>query len=144
MAVVACGGCGAKTRVENRGPGVQAVCGRCGQPLPAPGGKPLELTDAAFAQTLAGAGARPVLVDCWAPWCGPCRALTPVVDRIAEEAAGRWVVAKLNVDENPVTSSRFQIRSIPTLLVLKSGDLVDSVGGVQPKAAIEAMLARHA
>lgn len=144
MAVVACGGCGAKNRIEDRGPGVRAVCGRCGQPLPPPGGKPLDITDATFAQTLASAGTRPVLVDCWAPWCGPCRALTPIVDRVAEAAAGRWVVAKLNVDENPVTASQFEIRTIPTLLVFKSGALVDVIGGVQPRTAIEAVLSRHA
>ncbi len=72
----------------------------------------------------------------WAPWCGPCRTLAPVIEDLANELAGRVLVAKLNVDENPLTSERFQVRGIPALLVLKGGREVDRMVGVQPKAEI--------
>jgi len=72
----------------------------------------------------------------WAPWCGPCRQVAPVVEQLAAELAGRMRVAKLNVDENPVTSARFQIQSIPALLVFKGGREVDRIVGAQPKSEI--------
>src|SRR5262245_62952214 len=78
----------------------------------------------------------PVLVDAWAPWCGPCRTIAPVIEDLASELAGRVRVAKLNVDENPMTAARFGLRSIPTLLVLAGGREVDRLVGVQPKSEI--------
>jgi thioredoxin len=78
----------------------------------------------------------PVLLDLWAAWCGPCQMMAPMVDELALEMAGRVRVAKLNVDENPVTATRFNVRSIPTLLVLKAGREIDRIVGVQPKAEI--------
>ena len=84
----------------------------------------------------------PVVVDLWAAWCGPCRAMAPVLDELAAELSGRVRFAKLNVDENPATASRFQVRSIPTLLVMKNGREVDRIVGAQPKTAIAQRLQR--
>jgi len=82
----------------------------------------------------------PVLLDCWADWCGPCHALAPTIDDIARAHAGRLVVGKLDVDANPETASRFGVRSIPTLLLFKDGQLVERIVGAQPRGAIEARL----
>jgi thioredoxin 2 len=76
------------------------------------------------------------LLDLWAPWCGPCKMIAPVVEELAAEMAGRVRVAKLNVDENPATAARFNIRSIPALLILKAGREIDRIIGAQPKAEI--------
>lgn len=84
----------------------------------------------------------PVLVDMWASWCGPCRFLTPIVEDLATQLARRVRVAKLNVDENPQTASRFRIQSIPALLIFKGGRVVDEMIGVQPKAEILRRLER--
>jgi len=83
-----------------------------------------------------------LLVDAWAPWCGPCHMIAPVIDQLATELAGRVRVVKLNVDDNPQTAARFDLRSIPTLLVLKAGREVDRLVGVQPKQEIVRRLER--
>ena len=141
MQVVACGKCGAKNRVdEARLATKEARCGRCGERLMAvaSGGEhePVTITDQSFEREVLQARGRPVLVDCWAPWCGPCRIVGPIMDQLAMESAGRYRIAKLNVDDNPQTSSRFNIASIPTMLIFKDGKLIDRLIGAQPKQAI--------
>jgi thioredoxin len=84
-----------------------------------------------------------VLVDFWAPWCGPCRAIAPVLEQIAAESGGRYVVGKLNVDENPRTSGQFHVDGIPTLLIFKAGKLVDRLVGAHPKQTIVQHLHAH-
>src|SRR5882762_11184554 len=142
MAFRVCRQCGAKNRVdENASLDKQPVCGRCGTKLPddaaAIDGKPQIVTDATFANdVVAASSSRPVLVDAWAEWCGPCRMVAPVLDQLAAESNGRYKIAKLNVDENPQTSAQFQIRSIPTMLIFKNGKMVDQIVGAVPKQAI--------
>ena len=149
-AIVTCPNCGAKNRVSDARADLRPVCGRCKTPLdPAAGGAgddghPREFTDANFERELLAAGGKPVLVDAWAAWCGPCRMIAPTIEQLARESAGRWVVGKLDVDANPVTANRFRIASIPTLLIFKNGTLIDQLVGLQPKPAILARLESHA
>lgn len=132
--VITCPACGTRNRLPPAQPGRKAVCGKCKAPLPADGG-PVEVTDATFTSEVERSNI-PVLLDLWADWCGPCHILAPTVDQLAKEMADRVKVGKLNIDENPDTANRFGIRSIPTLLVLKSGKEVDRLVGVQPKQEI--------
>jgi thioredoxin 2 len=142
MQVVVCSKCGTKNRVEeSRLANSEAMCGRCGATLQTTGGGrqetvPVVVTDQTFEHEVMQTTGRPVLVDCWAPWCGPCRMISPVLDQLAAESQGRYRIAKLNVDDNPQTASRFRIASIPTLLIFRDGELVDRIVGVQPKQAI--------
>ena len=152
MLVVACSKCGTKNRVDPRSAAEQvAKCGKCGTPLDVSKGvdvaehtTPVIVTDATFQQeVLQGSIRQPVLLDCWAPWCGPCRMVGPIMEQLAAESKGRFRVAKLNVDENPQTAAQFQIQSIPTMLIFKNGQLVDRIVGAQPKPAIAARLLVH-
>jgi len=137
MQVVVCSKCSAKNRVdETRLANREAKCGRCGAMLEVSGEKPLVITDQTFEREVLSAKGKPVLVDCWAPWCGPCRIIGPVMDQLAAESQGNYRIAKLNVDENPQTASHYQIASIPTMLIFKDGKLIDRLIGVQPKQAI--------
>jgi thioredoxin len=172
MTIVACAKCGAKNRVDERVTvvGKQPVCGRCGATLGneshgrataagATGGgtnagggtaddaaetKPLSVTDATFAREVVEASAtRPVLLDCWADWCGPCRMVAPVLDQLAAESSGRYRVAKLDVDANKGTAAALRIQSIPTLFIYKNGQPVERITGAQPKHVLAARLAAH-
>jgi thioredoxin 2 len=146
VALIRCPSCGATNRVPRAklAQGLVPRCGQCKTPLPLPdfaADKPVVVTDASFAAEVERSPL-PVLVDAWAPWCGPCLQVAPVIDALAAELAGRVRVAKLNVDENPGLSQRFELRSIPTLLVFKGGREVDRIVGAQAKAEIARRLER--
>jgi thioredoxin len=114
--------------------GLKPICGRCKTPMPIDT-RPRTVTDATFSAEVEHSPI-PVVLDLWAEWCGPCRMVAPVIDELATEMAGRLRFAKLNIDENPATAARFNVRSIPTLLVFKEGKEVDRIVGVQPKSAM--------
>ncbi|MDI3256512.1 MAG: thioredoxin [Kyrpidia sp.] len=101
-----------------------------------------EVTDATFVSRVEQASG-PVLVDFWAPWCGPCRMLAPVLEELEKDLSGKLEVVKLNVDDNPSTAGRFGIMSIPTLLLFKNGQVVEQVIGYQNKAQLSAALQPH-
>lgn len=110
---------------------------------PQPGdGAPRVVTDATFDQEVLRSD-RTVLVDFWAPWCGPCRMVEPVVEKLAREMSGRLKVAKVNVDENPAISQRYGIQSIPTMMVVRNGQIVDRWMGALPEMAIRDRIAPH-
>jgi thioredoxin 2 len=140
--LIRCPACGATNRVpgEKLAQGLQPRCGKCKKPLSAHSG-PMTVTDATFA-TEVERSPLPVLVDAWAPWCGPCRMVAPVIDELAAEMAGQVRFVKLNVDENPATSQRFQIMSIPSLIVFQNGREVDRIVGAQGKPEIRRRLQR--
>ncbi|AFZ37612.1 MAG: thioredoxin [Stanieria sp.] len=100
------------------------------------------VTDSSFTQEVLESDV-PVLVDFWAPWCGPCRMVAPVVDEIAEQYEGQVKVVKLNTDENPQVASQYGIRSIPTLMIFKGGQRVDMVVGAVPKTTLANTLEKY-
>lgn len=144
MPIVVCSACGAKNRVDERAVTHQPVCGKCGVRLPASvTGSVLTVTDGMFGSAVLQA-TRPVLLDCWAPWCGPCRAIAPIIEQIARESGGQYIVGKLNTDENPRVASQFRIDAIPTLLIFNGGQLVDRIVGMAPKGEIQSRMGRLA
>ena len=140
--LIRCSHCGTSNRVpqDKLAQGLTPKCGQCNMPLVVAAG-PVTVTDATFAAEVERSPL-PVLVDAWAPWCGPCRMVGPIVDELARELAGTVRVAKLNVDDNPGTAARFDVRSIPTMLVMVNGREVDRIVGALPKTAIQQRLAQ--
>jgi thioredoxin 1 len=114
------------------------------QPAPQTAGisAPVPITDASFEKDVLQSKL-PVLVDFWAPWCGPCHMIAPVLDRLAQSYAGRLTIAKLNVDENPMAAGRYQITGIPHLIMFKNGEIVGRLVGAQPQQNIEQLIKRH-
>jgi thioredoxin 2 len=131
--LIQCPSCGTTNRLPSSQSGRTIVCGKCKTPLSPTG--PVQVSDSTFAEQVERSST-PVLLDLWADWCGPCHMLAPTIDQLSRELDGRVKVAKLNIDENPMTANRFGVRSIPTLLVLKGGAEVDRLVGVQPKQEI--------
>jgi len=134
--ILQCAQCGTRNRVPRSRLKDRPVCGRCRTPLGAGESRPMAVSDATFQQEVL-ASPVPVLVDCWAPWCGPCRMVGPVVEELARDYQGRFKIAKLNVDENPATAQRYGIQSIPTLLLIQGGREANRLVGALPKAQIE-------
>lgn len=104
--------------------------------------KPIIVSDRNFDQTIKSYPL--IVVDCWAAWCAPCRAIAPIVEELAREYSGKVVFGKLNVDENPETTQKFGIMAIPTLLVMKNGTEVDRLVGIMPKSQLEAKITNYA
>jgi thioredoxin 1 len=103
--------------------------------------KPIEIKDIDFDENIKKY--QTIVIDCWAPWCGPCRMVGPVIDDLAKELQGKIVFGKLNVDENQITASKYSIMSIPSLLVFKNRELVDKIVGAMPKDMLKAKLAQY-
>lgn len=140
MTQVECGKCGVKNRVPAVAEGVPR-CGRCSTPLR----WVVDTADHEF-HAVADESSLPVLVDVWAPWCAPCRMVSPALEKLAGEMAGQLKLVKVNADDNPEVSRRFDVRSIPTLVLLDHGELVDrKIGAVsepQLRAWLETRLPR--
>ncbi|MEM7327065.1 MAG: thioredoxin [Actinomycetota bacterium] len=94
-----------------------------------------QITDATFDEVIGGS-AEPVLVDFWAEWCGPCKMVAPILDEIADEQAGKVKITKLNVDENPESSMKYRVQSIPTMLLFENGEVTKTIVGAKSKAAL--------
>lgn len=105
-------------------------------------GKPVKVTDSTFEEMVVNAD-KPVLVDFWATWCGPCKQIAPVLDEIANEMEDKLVIGKLDVDENQDTAMAFGVMSIPTLLLFKNGEPVDRIVGFQPKPQLLKRISQH-
>jgi thioredoxin 2 len=133
-AVVVCPNCGRKNRVPAAAAGTPR-CGHCHNPLP----WIVDAGDDSFAERVEQAR-MPVLVDLWAPWCGPCRAVSPALENLARDRAGRIKLVKVNVDESPAIAARFGVQGIPTLLVLDKGTVVTRQTGAAPEAALRQWL----
>jgi thioredoxin 2 len=134
--IVQCPNCGRRNRVPPAGTGIPR-CGNCHRPLP----WVAEAGDDTFAE-VAEQSTVPVVVDLWAPWCGPCRMVSPALDRVATELAGRVKLVKVNVDEAPKISERFAVQAVPTLLVMKGGQVITRQAGAAPAATLRGWVER--
>jgi thioredoxin 2 len=134
--IVRCPSCSTRNRVPF---GAAGRCGSCGAGLP-PAGEPIEVPSAAVFDALVQRSRLPVVVDFWAPWCGPCHMVAPEIARVAANNAGRYVVVKVNTDAVPELGDRFAIRSIPTMAVISGGREVARTAGARPAAEIEAFI----
>ncbi|HXZ64901.1 MAG TPA: thioredoxin [Streptosporangiaceae bacterium] len=132
--VIRCAHCGRRNRVPAAATGTPR-CGSCHQPLP----WIVDAGDDTFAETAEQASV-PVLVDLWAPWCGPCRMVSPALAQIATELAGKIKLVKVNVDESPELSRRFDAQAIPTLLILRDGEVLSRQIGAAPPQALRAWI----
>ena len=141
--ILTCSNCNAKNRVPFSRLAEKPVCGKCRSPLEADAmGKVVHVTDHSFDKVVMGSYL-PVLLDCWAPWCGPCQAVGPVLDQLAAKYKARMTIAKLNVDENQMIAQRYSVSSIPTMLVIKNGQVVETKVGALPKEHLESLIEKH-
>jgi thioredoxin 2 len=134
--ILRCNHCGTRNRVPRARLTEGPICGKCRKPLPTAATLPVTVTDATFNAEITGFPG-PVMLDCWAPWCGPCKVMAPVMNQLAAQYAGVVKIAKLNVDQNPLVSSRFNVLSVPTLLFFNGGRLVNTIPGAVSKPEIE-------
>jgi len=136
LSILVCAGCGTKNKIRPSATGAPH-CGTCAKVLP----WLVNATDVTFDIETKAAPA--VVVDLWAPWCGPCRIVGPILEDLSKEYAGRLKVVKVNVDDNPATAEQFQAFSIPTLVIMKDGKVVDRIVGAMPKTTLAARLTPH-
>jgi len=134
--IAVCTHCGRKNRVPFARVGEAAQCGQCQADIPPPSA-PLDVDSEARFDALVSGSPLPIVVDYWAPWCGPCRQVAPELVKVAQSNAGKWVVTKVNTEALPQLGARFGIRSIPTMAVFAGGREVTRTSGARPAPAIE-------
>jgi thioredoxin 2 len=139
--VTTCQSCGKANRTRYAALGKTTRCGSCRTDLPPPA-EAIEIPDSAAFDAAAAESGLPLLVDFWAPWCGPCRMVAPELERVARANAGRYLVVKVNTDVVADVAARFAIRSIPTLAIVFGGREIDRLTGVRPASEIEAFASR--
>jgi thioredoxin 2 len=139
--IVNCSQCGRANRLAFGSLAKTTRCGQCKASIGAPS-VPIDVADSAAFDAAAAGSALPLLVDFWAPWCGPCRSVAPELARVAQSNAGRYLVVKVNTDELTDVAERFRIRSIPTLALVSGGREIDRIAGARPAQDIEAFAAR--
>jgi thioredoxin 2 len=139
--LVTCQSCGKTNRLAYKNLNRKGRCGHCHATL-GNASAPVDIANAATFDALVSQSPIPVLVDFWAPWCGPCRMMAPEVERVAQRTAGSAVVAKVDTDAIPELGERFRIMSIPTVAVFKGGQVVARESGARPAADLEALLSR--
>ncbi len=140
--ILACSKCHTKNRLPVARIDEHPICGKCQSVLPVTNlSRPVNVSDQSFDREVLESSL-PVLVDCWAPWCGPCRSIGPIIESLAEQYRARVKIAKLNLDDNPMIGSRYAISSVPTLLLVKNGQIVDKLIGALPKEQMESAIAR--
>jgi thioredoxin 2 len=140
-----CGACRTKNRIPSDKIGLTAKCGKCGGAIETNAlleDKPIVITDGDFESRVIRSPL-PVLLDCWAPWCGPCQMIGPIVQELAVQWKGKARLCKLNVDENPQVAAQYKIMSIPTLLIFDNGQLKETITGAAPKNQIEGKMAAY-
>lgn len=137
QATVACPFCATLNRVDLARIDHRPKCGNCGRPILLD--RPIAVSDATLDGVLAGT-AVPVVMDCYADWCGPCKIMAPVLDEFARDRQGQVLVTKLDTDRNPATTRRFDIRAIPTLIVFRNGREVGRRAGAMPRAELDALV----
>jgi thioredoxin 2 len=140
--LTSCSSCGTTNRLPYAALDRTTRCGRCRAALAAPS-SPIEVRGAPVFDRLVAGAALPVVVDFWAPWCGPCRMMAPELEKAAQRLGGKALVVKVNTDAEPELGERFRIRSIPTIAVFRDGRELTRVAGARPAAEIEALVATH-
>ncbi len=140
--IIHCLACGKKNRIPEEKIERKALCGHCGFLLVAHAHQEqiTVLSDDSFYREVVAAAGETIIVECFAPWCAPCRTLEPILEELAAQYSGGAKFAKLNIDENPLTASKYSIRSVPAILFFKNGDLIDRMVGLRPKKDIEQLL----
>lgn len=137
--IVTCGSCAQSNRIAFDDLASSARCAKCKTALPAPG-SPIEILSTGAFDALVAHAPLPILVDCWAPWCGPCRVVAPELEKVASAQRGRWLVVKVNTDELQELAVRLHITSIPALLLFAEGREVERTAGARPAVRIQQMV----
>jgi len=136
---VTCANCGQKNRIPYSHVGDAGQCGKCQTSLGTPGA-PLEVPSAAVFDAVTANSSLPVIVDFWAPWCGPCRMVAPELEKVAGAKAGEWLIVKVNTEALPELGARYRVQSIPTMAVFRNGREIARTSGARPAADIQAFV----